>query len=116
MPTLDERPLDGAGFTSPTIIYDPLSGAQFPNNIIPASRRSAAALALLNFYPQPNFDSSRYNYQAPIVGISNQTNINSRISETINAKNQVSGNFRLAERQLLEPNLFRICRLPIPPR
>ncbi|MGB7760233.1 MAG: TonB-dependent receptor, partial [Bryobacteraceae bacterium] len=106
VPTLDERPLDGAGFTSPTIIYDPLSGAQFPNNIIPASRLSAAALALLNFYPQPNFDSSRYNYQAPIVGISNQTNINSRISETINAKNQVSGSFAWQSSNTSTPNLF----------
>ncbi len=90
-----------------TIIYDPLSGAQFPNNIIPASRLSAAALALLNFYPQPNFSgSSRYNYQAPIVGISNQTNINSRISETINAKNQVSGSFAWQSSNTSTPNLF----------
>jgi hypothetical protein len=101
-----EHPLSNAPYTSPVTIYDPLSGAQFPNNIIPASRLSAAALALLNFYPQPNFDSSRYNYQAPIVGISNQTNINSRISETINAKNQVSGNFAWQGSNSSTPNLF----------
>jgi hypothetical protein len=73
----------------------------------PINRLDAAALALLNFYPQPNFPgSSRYNYQAPIVGISNQTNINSRVSETINAKNQVSGNFAWQSSNSSTPNLF----------
>ena len=47
-----------------------------------------------SFYPLPNFSgNSRYNYQTELATISNQSNINSRVSETINAKNQVNGNF-----------------------
>ena len=112
VPTMDERSGNfsqalNAVANTPVTIYDPLSGAPFAGNVIPQYRLNAAALALLNFYPQPNFaGSSRYNYQAPIVGISNQTNINSRISETINAKNQVSGNFAWQGSDSSNPNLF----------
>ena len=112
VPTMDERAGNfsqalNAVANTPVTIYDPLSGAPFAGNVIPTNRLDAAALSLLNFYPQPNFaGSSRYNYQAPIVGISNQTNINSRISETINAKNQVSGNFAWQSSNSSTPNLF----------
>ena len=112
VPTMDERAGNfsqalNAVANTPVTIYDPLSGGPFAGSLIPTSRLDSAALNLLNFYPQPNFaGSSRYNYQAPIVGISNQTNINSRISETINAKNQVSGNFAWQSSNSSTPNLF----------
>jgi hypothetical protein len=113
VPTLDER---GGNFAqavngvtnSPAAIYNPLGGGTpFPNNVISTTLLNPAALALLNFYPQPNFaGDSRYNYQAPIVSTSNQTNINSRISETIDAKNQVSGMFAWQGSNSSTPNLF----------
>ena len=113
VPTLDERAGNFAqavnGVTnSPVTIYNPLGGgAPFANNAIPATLLNPAALALLNFYPQPNFTGdTRYNYQAPIVSVSNQTNINPRISETINARNQVSGNFSWQGSNSSNPNLF----------
>ena len=54
-------------------IIDPTTGAPFPGNVIPQSRISPQATALLSFYPLPNFAAdSRYNYQIPLVGISNQ--------------------------------------------
>jgi len=112
VPTLDERAGNfsqavNAVANTPVTIYDPLSGAPFGGNVIPQYRLNSAALALLNSYPLPNFSgSSRYNYQAPIVGINNQTNINSRISETINAKNQVSGSFAWQSSNSSTPNLF----------
>ena len=44
-------------------------GAPFVGNIIPLTQISPQALALLSFYPLPNFDgSTRYNYQIPLVG------------------------------------------------
>jgi trimeric autotransporter adhesin len=112
VPTTDERAGNfsqalNAVANTPVTIYDPLSGSPFAGNVIPSTRLNSAALALLNFYPLPNFTgSSRYNYQAPIVGISNQTNINSRVSETINAKNQISGNFAWQSSNSSTPNLF----------
>lgn len=40
--------------------------AQRAGNAIPASRINQQALALLQYYPLPNFDGgSRYNYQVP---------------------------------------------------
>ena len=78
----------------PVSIFDPSTGAQFPNNVIPQSQLNSASQNLLNYYPLPNFTgSTRYNYQIPIVGITNQDNVNTRISEAINAKNQISGGF-----------------------
>ena len=68
---------------------------------------SPQAQALLNLYPLPNFSGgSRYNYQIPVVGLGNQGNFNTRISHTINAKNQVSGNFSWQHSHNTNPNLF----------
>ncbi len=65
------------------------------------------AQALLSFYPLPNFSgSSRYNYQVPLIGIGNQSNVNVRASHTINSKNQVSGNFGWQDGDTTSPNLF----------
>ena len=68
---------------------------------------SPQALALLNFYPLPNFaGSNRYNYQVPLVGIGNQSNVNVRVSHTINSKNQISGGFSWQDGNTTNPNLF----------
>jgi hypothetical protein len=68
---------------------------------------SPQALALLNFYPLPNFaGSTRYNYQIPLVGIGNQSNVNVRVSHTINSKNQLSGGFSWQNGNTTNPNLF----------
>lgn len=39
-------------------IIDPATGAQFPGNIIPASRIAPLGQAMLNFFPLPNFAGS----------------------------------------------------------
>ncbi|HEV2444913.1 MAG TPA: carboxypeptidase-like regulatory domain-containing protein, partial [Candidatus Sulfopaludibacter sp.] len=97
IPTGDERAGIFTGLVNPTsglpvTIYDPTTGAPFPNNVIPTSRISSQAIGLLNFYPQPNlFGNSRWNYQIPLVNTANRDNVNIRIMQTINAKNQVNG-------------------------
>ena len=99
VPTAAERAGDFSQAVNPSTgaalsIYDPLSGSPFPNNVIPANRLSSAAQMLEAFYPLPNFGgNTRYNYQQALTSITNQSNINSRVSETINSKNQMSGNF-----------------------
>ncbi|PWU04114.1 MAG: TonB-dependent receptor [Terriglobia bacterium] len=91
----------------PVTLIDPLSGAPFAGNLIPQDRISPQAHALLNFYPLPNFTgSTRYNYQIPLVGIGNQSNVNARVSHTINSKNQVSGQFAWQKSDTTSPNLF----------
>ena len=52
-------------------IKDPLTGLQFPGNVIPASRIDRNGQALLNIFPQPNFlnrsvSAGLYNYISQI--------------------------------------------------
>jgi len=58
VPTAAERAGDfsnpGAGCTGATTIKDPVTGAGFPGNRIPADRLSPAAQAYLNIFPLPN--------------------------------------------------------------
>ncbi|MBV9747076.1 MAG: TonB-dependent receptor [Acidobacteriia bacterium] len=96
-----------------TQLLSPLQGAPvvlpspFVNNILPSLQINAQALALLSMYPLPNFTgSNRYNYQIPITSLGNQTNINSRVTETINSKNQIAGNFAFQKSNSTTPNLF----------
>jgi trimeric autotransporter adhesin len=115
VPTDDERAgnfgnvLDLQG--KPVTVIDPSNGAPFAGNVIPQSRISSQAAGLLAFYPEPNFTATgisagRYNYQIPIVSIANQDNINSRVSHTINQKNQLSGNFSFQRMDGTTPNVF----------
>jgi len=65
MPTSAER----NGVFSNTVI-DPTTGAPFPGSLIPQSRMSPQARALLAFYPLPNFNGDAgYNFQIPILRI-----------------------------------------------
>lgn len=73
VPTAAERAgdfsksVDGSG--KPITIVDPITGAQFPGNTIPASRIYAPGKTILNFLPAPNTTAggNLYNYssQAP---------------------------------------------------
>src|SRR5207248_341906 len=71
MPTPAERNGDFSHTLNPlgqpVQIIDPLTGAPFAGNVIPQERISSQAKALLNFFPLPNFESGRYNYQVALV-------------------------------------------------
>lgn len=104
MPTAAERAGDFSAFAP---VYDPLTGAPFAGNQIPISRFSPQALALLNFYPSPNFTgSTRYNYQIPIVTPSHVDGLQSRLNKNIGNKNQVYGNFAFQRTANDNQNLF----------
>lgn len=106
VPTLAER--NGDLSQLPATIFDPLNGAPFAGNKIPVNRISPQAMALLNLYPLPNFEgSSRYNYQAPVVGVTHQDSLQTRINKGIGNKNQVSGNFAFQSTRADNPNLFQ---------
>ena len=75
--------------------------------MIPQASLSPAAQTLQGFYPLPNFaGNSRYNYQTSLTSISNQSNVNSRVSQTINAKNQVNGQFAWQGGNSTNPSIF----------
>src|SRR5437016_10435779 len=87
MPTASER---AGGFAQQ--IANPLNGQPFANNEIPASRISPQALALLQYYPLPNFDGgSRYNYQVPLIANTHTDNFQVGMNKSFRRKNYVSG-------------------------
>jgi hypothetical protein len=109
MPTALERSGDfsQAFAQGPVTIYDPLSGAPFPNNLIPSNRINAAALALVNYYPLPNAPGFTRNYSAPITSLSNSDNINARLMNiSLTKKDRLSGGMGYMGSNGTTPNLF----------
>jgi hypothetical protein len=104
MPTPEERIGDFS--QKPSAIFDPANGQPFSGNVIPQSRISSQARALLGFYPLPNFNSTRYNYQVPIVSATHQDALESRLSKAIGQKNQFYGGFAFQSTRTDSPNLF----------
>jgi trimeric autotransporter adhesin len=102
MPDLAER---NGLFASPVI--DPGTGAPFPGNLIPQNRISPQALALLSFYPLPNFNGNPgYNYQIPILSATHQDALQSRFNKTLGPKDQIYGRFAFQSLRSDNPNLF----------
>lgn len=61
-------------------------------SVIPTSLISPQAVALLKFYPLPNFNAiGRYNYQTALTGTNDQDSVQARLSKTIGRSNQVFG-------------------------
>ncbi len=95
VPTMAQRSGNFAGLAP---IIDPLTQAQFPNNIIPTSRLSAAALELVKFYPEPNQPGTGaagtgFNYS---TNLSNQPKLNNwslRLDHSLNDRNRIFGRF-----------------------
>ena len=110
VPTPDERTGDFSQVLTPlgkpVQIFDPANGQQFPNNVIPDTRISPQAKALLSLYPLPNFNSAQYNYQIPIVTSQNQDDIQTRLSKSLSQKNQLNGQFGYQRSSSVTPNLF----------
>lgn len=83
------------------------SGDLGNGNIIPASRISAQALSLLQYFPLPNFTgSSRYNYQAPLVNNLHQDSLQARADKPIGRKNGINGTFAFQSMRSDSPNIF----------
>jgi trimeric autotransporter adhesin len=84
VPSAAERGGDLAGLTSqegaPITIYDPLTGAPFPNNTIPVNRISPQATALLSYIPEPDpkLTGQFQNYQRITSSESNSTRVGVR--------------------------------------
>ena len=91
MPTAAERLGDFS--KNRTAIFDPTSGVPFAGGIIPQTRISPQAKVLLELYPLPNFNnSSRFNFQVPVIGATHQDSIESRANKSVGKKDQLSGN------------------------
>jgi hypothetical protein len=106
VPTKDERVGDFSGALTAALPKDPLTGAPFPGNKIPADRLSPAGLAILKIFPLPNASGDTNWVSSPLepvatrqdlirgdVVINSKTNLMVRyINEAWNREN-ASGNF-----------------------
>jgi trimeric autotransporter adhesin len=101
LPTALER---GGNFSqssvngAPVNIFDPLTGAPFPNNLVPASRIDRAANGLLSFIPLPNQPGAVQNFQFISSVPQNTNNLSTRVSQTLTKKDRISVSFNLQTR------------------
>lgn len=99
-------------------IYDPATGNQttgvgrepFPNNVIPTSRLSPQALALLNYFPLPNtsaFGAGYENNYAASGAVAITGNLwNTRWDYYLNQKNAIFGRYSYAAYTEQAPGAF----------
>jgi hypothetical protein len=88
-------------------IVDPKTGQPFAGNIIPSDRISPQAASLLAYYPHPNVDSDgRYNYQTTLLSGTRQDSVQSRATQPIDTRNQLSGTFAFQRTTTDTTNLF----------
>jgi len=84
MPTPEERSGDLSGIRDPLgraiPVFDPETGLQFENNLIPQDRISPQARALLSLFPMPNVEGAgQYNHQVPISDNNHQDRIQGQV-------------------------------------
>ncbi len=102
MPDAEER---SGVFSVP--VLDPLTGKPFPGNVIPESRISPQARALLSLYPLPNFTGNAgYNYQIPILSPTHQDALQSRFNKNLGSRDQIYGRFAFQSTRSDSSNLF----------
>jgi hypothetical protein len=93
MPSALERTGDFAGVPGTNgqtaVIYDPTTNAPFAGNIIPSTRINPIAAQLMKFYPLPNLPGLTRNYEVPSTPVASANTLNSRVNQTINAKNRI---------------------------
>jgi hypothetical protein len=96
VPTLAERGGDfsQALATTPVTIYDPKSGAPFPNNVIPTTRFNSASAGLLPYFPNPTYAGIVQNYRFVITDPGSSHNIGVRLNAPLSNKNRLSFNFQ----------------------
>src|SRR6185295_6015660 len=79
----------------------------FAGNVVPQSRISPQARALLGLFPLPNFnDSARYNYQVPLIDNTHQDGLQGRLNKSLNPKNQIGGNVDMQSSRSDNANLY----------
>jgi hypothetical protein len=111
LPTALERAGDFSrsrdAFGRPIQLIDPATRTALAGNLIPQARLSPQALALLTYYPLPNVDGGRFNYQAPVLEIKRQDAGQVRFSQAVpGGRNQIFGNLALQRTTTEAGNIF----------
>jgi len=96
VPTAAERGGDfsQAMTATPVTIYDPFTGAPFPNNAIPTTRFNRASAGLLQYFPNPSYAGIVQNYRFVITDPSTSRNIGVRFNAPLSNKDRLNFNFQ----------------------
>jgi hypothetical protein len=95
-------------FGRPVQILDPATGLPFADDVIPASRISPQAAALLGYYPQPNVAAARgYNFQAPVPVVTRQDNVQSRFNQALTTRTSLFGYLQYQRTRTTSTSIFR---------
>ncbi|HUI53731.1 MAG TPA: TonB-dependent receptor [Bryobacteraceae bacterium] len=117
VPTLAERGGDfsaatttqvvnGAQVHVPVTIYDPLSGAPFPNNVIPSYRINKASQALLQYFPTPIYNGIVQNYALSPNNPSHNDSFAVRLNGAVTNKDRLNFNQQFSFNGSTNENLF----------
>jgi len=88
------------------IIYDPLTGAPFPGNVIPVSRFNPAAVGLLQYFPQPSYSGIVQNYRNVTSTPNNNNNVGVRLNAPLTNKDRLTFNVQYQNRDSQAEQLF----------
>ena len=98
VPTAAFRTGDFSAISATNVIYDPTTGAPFTGNIIPTSRLSPTALALLKYYPLPTSVGITNNFEYDASNPSNSNNVNFQLSDPLTARDRINVNLSYQSR------------------
>src|SRR5688572_14534797 len=90
VPTLGMRRGDFSGLAP---IFDPLTGAPFPNNQIPAGRMDRAAVALTNLFPVPANNALANNFTYSPTKTQHDDSFDIRVDHRIDNNNVLFGRY-----------------------
>jgi trimeric autotransporter adhesin len=109
LPTAAQRGGDFSGLSA--VIYDPLSGLPFPNNIIPTGRLSPISLGLLSFIPLPNqaVATTNQDYRLIAANPNNNQALNTRLNTTVTPKDNLAFVFNWQGRNATNHQFFGCC-------
>jgi trimeric autotransporter adhesin len=109
VPTVSEREGDFSGLVvnnKPVTIFDPLSNAPFPNNVIPPTRINSAAAGLLPYFPLPTYSGLIQNFSNSSSTPNNNQNIGVRLNAPLNNKDRLIFNIQYQDRNSQTEQLF----------
>ena len=109
LPTAAQRSGDLSSVSTP--IFDPLSGLQFPGNIIPTNRISPISTGLLQFVPLPNQAVGTINQDFRLVAANpnNSQALNTRLNTTVTPKDNLAFVFNWQGRNAQNHQYFGCC-------
>jgi hypothetical protein len=86
------------GLSPYPIIYDPMTGAPFPDNKIPTNRIDTAVEGLMNLFPLPNAPGDLNNYVRNALATDNDDSYDARVDFNLSSKDTLFGRYSYSNR------------------